>query len=69
MRDPLDAALDRHPDYPPGFRQADVEEDFSFDFEPRRVVHQIGPITVDYSRRFWLPLMELQCWWVCVGMC
>jgi hypothetical protein len=67
MRDRLDAALDRHPDYPPGFRQADLEEDLSF--EPRRVVYPTGAIMIDYSRRFWLPLRELQCWWVCVGMC
>jgi hypothetical protein len=68
MRDPLDAALDHQPDYPPGFRQCDLEPAVHRR-EARPVNHKVGPAAVDHSRRVWLPLVELQCWWVCLGFC
>jgi hypothetical protein len=61
--DALDAALDRHPDYPPGFRPADLERGHCMEDE------QPDTHRFDKRRWVWVDVMQLQYTWICLALC
>ncbi len=66
MHDPLDAALDRHPDYPPGFQYRDLEGFSNAEMPARTDISHALP---NPPHAGLLNLVELQYSWVCLDLC
>ena len=81
MRHPMDAALDRLPAYPPGFRLVDLENDFTAEAQRRGEEKHFSrdstelvevrwtQMNADHSSEYRLHLVKLHSYFLCLYLC